>query len=216
MYAFLVLALPLGFLLLVLGVFPAGERSATKRPFLRGVLASIPLVLVARLLGAIVPTAPGSALGFFHELADRILPYAALPALLYRVFYRYGERLPPGAAERRLTAFYAGALAPMGLYETLRLWGRADPYELLLLPVVLAALVLSMPRLAFGFRDGYGFRMVLLTLGAAAAGVALAFIPFLFILRFWPLAWLLVAGAGWLAWFLSYPELARRPPPPTE
>ena len=101
MYLFLILGLPLGFLLLVLDAYPRGEYSLAGRAFTRGLAAFIPVSIFARILGAIVPAAYGSFLLTFHEWADRILPYAALPALAFLVFYRPGERLPPGVALRR-------------------------------------------------------------------------------------------------------------------
>ena len=61
----------------------------------------------------------------FHEWADRLLPYAVLPALAYLVFFKLGDRFPPGTEARRLTAFYAGALSPIGVCETARTWGSS-------------------------------------------------------------------------------------------
>jgi hypothetical protein len=213
MYVFLVLALPLGFASLVLALFPGEERDATKRALFRGLLASIPVVLVARVLGALVPEVPGSALGIFHEWTDRMLPYSALPALLYIVFYRYAEHMPVGAASRRLTSFYAGALMPMGLFETLRLWGRANPYELLVLPILLGTMVLIMPRVAFALHNSYGARLVLIAAATALGGLALCFFPLLFILGLWPLVLAATVGACSLGWWLACPELEAKPGP---
>jgi len=213
MYLFLVLALPLGFAMLGLALFPGEERTASKRAFFRGLLASLPLLLAARALGALVPEAPGSALGIFHEWADRILPYSALPALLYILFYRYAEHMPAGAASRRLTAFYAGALSPMGLCETLRLWGKADAYSIILLPILMAAMVLVMPRVAFALHESYGARLVLVAAAAAAGGLALCFFPLLFLLGLGPLAFALTGGLGLFSWWLARPELAAKPGP---
>jgi len=211
MYVFLVLALPLGFAALALALFPGEERTATKRAFFRGLIASLPLLLAARALGALVPEAPGSALDIFHEWADRILPYSALPALLFALFYRYAEHMPAGAASRRLTAFYAGALSPMGLFETLRLWGKADAYTIILLPILMAAMVLVMPRVAFALHETYGARLVLIAAAAAAVGLAFCFLPFLFLLGLGPLAFALTAGMGLFGWWLARPELAANP-----
>ena len=86
MYLFLIFGLPLGFLLLVIYGYPRSENTATRRAFGRGLAAFIPIWLLARLLGAIVPAAYGSPLLLFHEWVDRLLPYAAGPALTYLLF----------------------------------------------------------------------------------------------------------------------------------
>jgi hypothetical protein len=211
MYLFLLFGLPIGFILLLLHAYPPSESGATRRAFGRGLAASIPVWIVARLLGAIVPAIYGSLLLTFHEWADRILPYAALPALCYLVFYRPGEVLPSGAARRRLTAFYAGALSPAGLFESMRIWGSPSPYPLLLLPLILGAICLLMPMAMAVVHGSYGFRMAGF-IGAIAALTFLASLcPYLFLARLWPLAILLVAGLGTGAWFFASPELLRRP-----
>jgi hypothetical protein len=216
MYVFLVLGIPLGFVLLDLVLYPKEELIATKRAFHRGLVSFIPICIVARVLGFIVPAMPGSAWGALHEWADRMLPYAFLPAAMYPVFYRYGERLPPGVAERRLTAFFAGALSPVGLVEMIRMWGRPDTYGLFLLPLLLGAMVLIMPRVALDLRDGYGSGLVLTILASAAGTLAASFLPLLFLRRLWPLSWLAALAAIWLGWILALPGLSRRPPPQSE
>jgi hypothetical protein len=197
MYLFLVLGLPLGFLLLVLASFPRDETLEARRTFLRGLLISIPLWILARLAGSLVHPIYGSLLLVFCEWADRILPYAGLPAAGYLVFYRYGDDLGYGRLERRLTAFYAGALSPMGLGEMVRVFGDSEPYPLLLLPFVLAALVLAMPRFIAEAVEGYGFGKVLAVLGAAAFSLAASLGPWLFLARLWPLAWLAGRPSAW-------------------
>jgi len=216
MYAFLVLGLPVGFALLDLVVYPREELTATKRAFFRGLIAYVPVCLVARLLGSLVPQMPGTIWGALHEWADRIVPYAALPAAAYLVFYRYDERLPAGVARRRLTAFYAGALGPAGLVEMIRMWGRPDPYGIFLLPILLAAMVLIMPRLAFDLRDGYGWELARRIAAIVAGTFAASCLPLLLLLRLWPLAWLATGAAAWFGWQFALPELSRRPPPPSE
>ncbi len=212
MYFFLIFGLPVGFLLLVLREYPRNELSASRKAFIRGLAASVPIWLAARILGAIVPPAYGSFLSAFHEWADRLLPYAVLPALSYLVFYRPGERLPPGAAPRRLTAFYAGALSPMGLLETTRIWGSPESYTLFLLPVILASTCLAMPKLASMAYEGYGLGLALTIAAFAASTLALALCPFLLLARLWPIALLASAGAGAGAWLFASPELRMRPP----
>jgi hypothetical protein len=216
MYFFLVLALPLAFLLLVLEAYPRAERQTTGRAYVRGLVAFIPIWLLARLLGALVPAAYGSFLLTFHEWVDRILPYAALPALAYLAFYRPGERLPPGEALRRMTAFYAGALSPVGLCETARIWGSPEPYPLFLLPILLGAACLLMPLAAASIHDGYGLGLVLRIAATAAATFAASLSPFLILSHLWPLAILLTAAAAAGAWLFAYPELLRRAPVPLD
>ncbi len=212
MYFFLIFGLPLGFALLVLDAYPRSEYQPANRAFLRGLASFIPIWLVARLLGAIVPAAIGSFLLAFHEWADRLLPYAALPALAYLVFYKPDQILPAGAVPRRLTAFYAGALAPVGLCETTRVWGNPAPYVLFLLPFLLAAICLVMPKAAMALRDGYGFRLAATIAAILASTFAASLCPALLLARLWPLAILLVASIGAGAWFAAYPDLLRRPP----
>jgi hypothetical protein len=212
MYSFLILGLPLAFLLLVLREYPESERSVAKKTFLRGLVLFLPIWLVARLLGAIVPAMYGSFLFAFHEWADRLLPYAALPAMGYLVFYRPGERLPPGAAPRRLTAFYAGALAPVGLFETTRIWGSPEPYALFVLPLLLAAICVAMPKAAALVHMSYGFELAATIAAFVVVGLVASLCPFLFHVRLWPIALLLAAAVALGAWRFAYGDLLLRPP----
>jgi hypothetical protein len=212
MYAFLVLALPLGFLLLFIGLYPRSEALQTRRAYLRGVAASIPIYFVARILWSVVPPLYGSFLLVLHEWAGRFLPYAGLPVLLYLAFYRFDERLPAGSFERRLTAFYAGSLSPMGLYEMVRIWGSPDPYDILILPFLLAAVAIAMPKIAQSIHRAYGFGLALRCSGAVLGSLAVSFCPTLFLARLWPLSWLLVAAAGAGAWFLARDGLEAKEP----
>ncbi|HET7838644.1 MAG TPA: hypothetical protein VFL04_02705 [Rectinemataceae bacterium] len=212
MYAFLVLGLPLGFLLLYIGIYPREEAIPTRRAYLRGLVASIPVYLVARLLGAIVPSVYGSPLFALHEWAARFLPFAGLPVLLYLAFYHFGERLGPGSLERRLTAFHAGALSPIGLYEMVRIWGSPNPYDVLIFPFLLAATALALPRIAISVDGSYGFGLVLRVAGAALASLAISICPTLILARLWPLIWLVAAAAGAGAWFFARGGLEARAP----
>jgi hypothetical protein len=211
MYFFLILGLPLAFLLLVLREYPKNELPAVRKAFLRGLVAFIPTWLAARMLGAIVPAVYGSFLYAFHEWADRLLPYTALPALCFLVFYKPGERLPPGSGPRRFTAFYVGALTPIGLCETARIWGSPEPYALFILPLLLAASCLVMPKAASFIHMSYGFSLAATIVALAAGGFVLSLCPFLFHVRLWPIALLITAAACAGAWFYAYPELRQRP-----
>lgn len=214
MYAFLLFGLPLAYVLLILRVYPREDAQATRRATVRGLLAAIPVWLLARLLGNLVPAAWGSPLLAFHEWADRFLPYAVLPALAYAVFYHYGESLPAGQAARRLTAFYAGALSPLGLGEMTRIWGNPSAYSVLVLPLLFTALALAMPALVLAFFEEYGARRALPVLAAVLATLAASLVQWLFLARFWPLALLLAAGLAAAAWLYAAPGLLRRPPRP--
>ncbi len=212
MYLFLIFGLPLGFLLLVLDLYPRSEFSQTRGAFARGVAAFIPTWLFARILGSIVPTRYGSFLICFHEWADRLLPYAVLPALAYLVFFKLGDRLPPGTEARRLTAFYAGALSPIGVCETARTWGSPSPYALFLLPFILAAICLAMPKAMTRINQSYGFTLAVQVVGVAAVTLLASLCPYFFLARLWPLSILLIAVLGLWTAFLACEELRRRAP----
>jgi hypothetical protein len=211
MYLFLLFGLPLGFFLLVLQAYPRSEYEATRRAFARGLVAFLPVWLIARILGALVPEMIGSLLYAFHEWADRILPYAALPGLAYLVFYAPHESLPAGAGPRRLSAFYAGSLCPVGLIETIRIWGNPEPYALFLLPMLLGAICLIMPKVVAHAYSAYGIALAATIVAFAAVCFAASLCPFLILARLWPLALLIVGAAGAGAWYFAYPELLRRP-----
>jgi hypothetical protein len=212
MYLFLIFGLPLGFVLLTIYAYPSAERSDTRKAFYRGLASFVPIWIVARILGAIVPEIYGSPLLALHEWADRILPYCALPAAAYLVFYKPSEGLGVGREKRRFTAFYSGALAPVGLFETVRIWGSPDPYVLFLLPLVLAAACVIMPHVARSLYDGYGLDLILPIAAAIAASLVVALLPFLFLIRLWPLALIAVGALCALAWFRYYPDLEERTP----
>jgi len=212
MYLFLLFGPAFAFILLVLLVYPSEELGETRRAALRGILAAIPIWIVAGFLGSLVPPLYGSFLLGFHEWALRFLPYAFLPAAAYLVFYRLAEPLRPGAKARRLTAFYAGALCPLGLGEMVRIWGSPDAYELFVLPILLCALVLAMPRIIMELEDSYGARRFALILGSLAATFAASCGLWLFLLRVWPFAWLLAAILALGAWALARADLLKRAP----
>jgi hypothetical protein len=208
MYLFLLFALPLGFWLLCLLLYPREERADTKKALLRGLIASIPTWILARLFDLVMPEFWGSFLSILAEWFNRFLPYALMPALGYSVFYRLDERLPLGYARRRLTAFYAGALAPMGLFETIMLWGKPSAYANLFLPFLVAALVLCMPPLVLNFKREYGKGKLKPALMACALTLAASAVRPLFLAQLWPLAVILVAAIAAYAWFKAEPELA--------
>ena len=89
MYLFLVFAPALAFFLLVYLYFPREEIEGTRKALIRGLIAALPVWLLSRLCGSILPAWPGSILGVLHEWADRFLPYSLFPALAYVVFYRH-------------------------------------------------------------------------------------------------------------------------------
>lgn len=216
MYAFLVFALPLAFLLLAYLLCPMEEIGSAKHAVLRGLLSAIPIWIVARLLGAIVPGLWGSPLLALHEWADRFLPYSVLPGLAYAVFYHYNKRLSPGEEERRLTAFYAGAIAPFGLGEMTRVWGNPDAYSVFIIPLLLAAIVLALPRFTLMFAGEYGARRLLPAGAVALVTLVASFVRPLFITQLWPLAWLLAGLLAAGAWFFALPGLSRRAPKPVQ
>jgi len=214
MYIFLVLGLPLGFTLLYLRTYPREEAVETRRAFVRGMIAFVPTWITARILGSIVPAAYGSFFLSFHELADRILPFACIPGASFLAFYRLGDDQGHGFLQRRLTSFYAGALAPAGLVEMTRIWGAPDTYTLFALPLILCAIALAAPKAVLALRDGYGAGLAGAIAASAGGILALSLGPWLFLAQLWPLALAIAAGAVAAAWFLVAPELSRRPPQP--
>lgn len=208
MYLFLLFALPLGFCLLGLLLYPREEYADTKKVLIRGLIVSIPTWLLARLFDFIIPEFWGSVLSVFTEWFNRFLPYALMPALGYTVFYSLDERVPGGYAQRRLTAFYAGALAPMGLFETISLWGSPGAYTNLFLPFLMAAIVLCLPPLVLNFKREYGNGKLKPAAKACALTLATAAVRPLFLAQLWPLAVILVAAIAIYAWYTAEPELA--------
>ena len=118
--------------------------------------------------------------------------------------------------ERRLTAFYAGCLAPFGLGEMTRIWGNPEVYSLFVLPVLLAAVVLAMPRFTLVFAGEYRARRILPAACAGLASLALAFVRPLFVAQLWPLGLLLAGLLAAGAWVFSLPGLTRRSPQPIQ
>ncbi len=212
MYIFLLLALPLGTLLLFMRFYPREELIATRKAALFGLLAALPVWLLARLLGLALPPVWGSALFVFHEWADRFLPYALFPALGYAVFYHHGEHLPVGTAQRRLTAFYAGVLAPFGLGEAARAWGEPNAYTLFMLPLLIATIGIAAPPLVLAFVEEYGARRLIPLAVGLGATLAAAAVRWLFLARLWPLALALALGLAALAWLYAASGLAERSP----
>ncbi|MDA8426396.1 MAG: hypothetical protein M0Z80_09695 [Treponema sp.] len=214
MYIFLLFGPLLGFMLLILLVYPPEELDETKRAALRGLVSALPIWIVSRIMGSMVTPLYGSFLLGFHEWSVRMLPYAGLPAAAYLIFYRLSEPLRPGVKARRITSFYAGAIAPLGLGEMVRIWGHPEPYDLFILPFLFGAIAVAMPRIVVEIEDSYGMRRIAVILGAAAATFAASLCPWLFLLRFWPLAWLLAACLCLAAWAYARPSLLRRAPRP--
>ncbi len=111
-----------------------------------------------------------------------------------------------------MTAFFAGCLAPLGLGEMTRLWGNPDAYSVFVLPFLLAAVILAVPRFLIAFAGEYGARRVLPALGLAISSLAAAFVRPLFVVQLWPLGILLAAAVAAGAWFFSIPGLLRKAP----
>jgi hypothetical protein len=212
MYLFLIFGLPLGFVLFVISICPRIEFADIWKAFGRGCAVFFPLWIVARILGAIVPASYGSILLGFHELADRVLPYGALPALGYLVFYKPGERVPAGFLSRRFTAFYAGALTPVGLCETFMVWGSPEPYVLFLLPILLASICVIMPKIASLLYRSYGLELGTTIAATITASLVVSLCPFLFLVHLWPLALAIVAAVVAGAWRFAFPDLEARAP----
>ncbi len=214
MYAFLVFSLPLAIFLLDMLVYPRQELVSMRRAFVRGLVAALPIWLLSRIPGLVIPYFWGSPFLAVNEWLDRFLPYSILPALAYAVFYRYGERLGPGMAQRRLTSFYAGCLALFGLGEMTKAWGHPDIYTVMVLPFILAATTLAAPRIVLAALGSWGFRRAIIIGAGALVTLAAGCILPLFLAQLWPLALLLAGVLCASAWFLSAAGLFARPSAP--
>jgi hypothetical protein len=212
MFLFLIFGIPLGFALLVVLLFPRDEMQDWRRALLRGLVSAIPVWIVSRFLGSLIPAAWGSPLLVFHEWFDRFLPYSVLPALCYAVFYHYSEKLARGRRERRFTAFYAGTLSPIGIGEMTRYLISPDFYGLIVLPSLLFALVLGVPLMIAVWIEAWTFRRVLLAFAFVGGTLALSTPAVLLLARYWPLALLVSALAIMGSLWIAFPRLAWQAP----
>ncbi len=208
MYLFLLCGLPLGFYLLTLLRYPAEERPVHDKAVLRGLIACLPAWLLAKLFEALIPAFWGTFFSIFTEWFDRFLPYALVPALFYLFFYKYDEKIPQGLAVRRLVSFYAGAIGPLGIIETVACWGRPNAYLLLILPFLSAALVLALPPLLLSFAAEYGSGKVRPALIMLALTLLASSVWPLFLAQWWVAALILTLGLCALVWFKVEPLLS--------
>ena len=211
MFLFLIIAPVLASLWLFIAAFPMTERKETRDAVIRGLAISLPLWFLARLFGSFLPEAWGSLLNSFHELFDRVLPYSAFPALGYAVFWNYREKMDRERFQRRLTAFYAAALAPMGLGETTRSLPSPDFHVVIILPFILATIVLALPILIQTWLGAWGWRRVLLVAGYLAGALILSSTEWFMVARNWYLSVLVVAAAFAIAWRAALPGLSAMP-----
>lgn len=216
MYLFAALALPLGFILLYIRAYPDGELAVCRREFLRGLILSPFAWVLSGILGSILPDFLGSAFLILSEWVNRTLPFAGFPLLGYMVFHHLDERLPPGVAERRMTAFLAGCLAPFGIAEAARSWQSPDLYLAILLPIVTAGMALSSGRAALGIALEYGFRRGIRIAALIVASLAAATPRWLMLSGLWPLAILVVGLVAGISWLYAGPALFRRAPAPLD
>jgi hypothetical protein len=202
----------MAFVLLFIVAYPPEELEDTKAVAIRGLVTSLPLWFLARFLGSLMPAAWGSPLLAFHDWFDLVLPYAALPALGYAVFWRYDERIERPRFLRRLTTFYAACLAPMGFGETARSLLAPDLFIIILLPVIVATLILALPVMIQAWFDTWAWRKALLVAFFVAAGLALSLARWFMLARTWYFAVALVAFALASALRLALPRLMARSP----
>ena len=210
MYLFPVLALPLGFVLLYMSAYPEEERPTCRREVLRGLVLSPLVWILSGLVGSLMPDFPGSPLLILSDWADRSLPLAGLPLLGYALFHRLDERMPAGAAERRMAAFFAGSLMPIGVAEAARSWASPDLYLVVLLPVLTASMALVVGPAASGIAYEYGWRRAPRILALVLATMAAAAPRWLLLSGLWPLALLLTALIAFLSWLYAGQGLTRR------
>jgi hypothetical protein len=153
MYIFSIFAIPLSFYILVLVLYPPREHAEALRTWLRGFAMSLPLVLLARAAGSLVPTMYGTILSPLHEAADRFLPYVILPGAVYSLF-RHGADSDAGNPSRRnMTSFYAGALSLSGCAEIFHTVEAPSVFTLFALPFLTFSTLLAAPRFWVGLRE---------------------------------------------------------------
>ena len=210
MWFFLVLCLPLSLAHAIFSWFPPAERESTKQALLRGLLSSIPVWLISRFLGSLLPSMVGSPFYAFNEWLDHILPYSLLPLLAYAFFWRLDEKVEGGLLQRRLTAFYGACLGPFGFVEMTRTELSPNLYTLIVLPLIILAIAASMPAVFRLWRGAWTSRRILMGLAFTIAGLLLGLTRWLLLARYWYIAIALVAGAALLVWFRALPGLLSR------
>lgn len=209
MYLFPISAIPLGFFFLAIVVFPFHERSAASRAFARGIFAFIPLALVEALASAVLDPGYGTPSHIAYEWTRLILPCALVPLVCFGIFYRLGSEPASDGMDRRILSFYAGALSPVALAESIRIWERPEPYTLFILPFALATIALAAPAAIRRIRESRARGIIATALATVTGSLVLSLGHWLFTAQLWPLAALGTMAAFLAAWLVSVPALGR-------
>ncbi len=164
MFLFLIFGMALAFAWLYLVTYPVPEHHEARRAVLRGAIASLPLWYIARFFGSLfLPDWDSLVISALREALDRVLPYSFLPLAGYALFWRFdrpsGEDKAEGKVKharsiRRLTAFYAGCITPLGIGEMARIMPNSDLQTILLLPLTLSCIVLGLPYAILRWQTG--------------------------------------------------------------
>ncbi|HUX39813.1 MAG TPA: hypothetical protein VMV83_01500 [Rectinemataceae bacterium] len=210
MWFFLVLCLPLALVHSIFTWFPPSEMVSTKRALIRGLISSIPVWILSRFFGSLLPSMLGSPLFALNEWFGRILPYSLLPLVAYAFFWRLDEKMEGDKLQQRLTAFYGACLGPFGFIEMTKIELSPDLYSLIILPVILLMIAASMPALFRLWRGSWTSRRVLIGMGFAIGSMLLALSRWLLMARFWYIALAIVGGGTAFAWFRALPGLTPR------
>ncbi|MDP3178776.1 MAG: hypothetical protein Q8M76_12800 [Spirochaetaceae bacterium] len=188
-------------------VFPSHERSAAARAFTRGIFAFIPLAMVEAIASTALDPGYGTPNFIAYEWVRLILPCALVPLACFGIFYRLASEPAGEETNRRILSFYAGALSPVALVESIRIWERPEPYSLFILPFALATIALAAPVAIRRIRESRPAGVVVTVLVAVTGSLILSLGHWLFTAQLWPLAALATMAAFLAAWIISVPAL---------
>jgi hypothetical protein len=209
MYLFPITAIPLGYFFLTVIVFPSLQRRDAIRAYSRGLFGFLPLLLVELIVSIALDPGYGASNFIAYEWARLILPSALVPAACFGIFYKFDFSAASGETDRLLLSFYAGALSPLGVAESIRIWERPEPYTLFILPFALAAIALAAPVAIRLIRKGRATGVIAAASAALLGSAILSLGHWLFLANLWPLAALTTMAALLVAWHVSLPALWR-------
>ncbi len=192
------------FYLLLQSIFFPEEGKAGLLPFVRGIVFSIPAMLLFLLLqGLVPPIYTGSGIYLRYTFSDLLL-YPLLAIGMFFLAWRTGRS---GSIDSIYGAvsFFAGAFSLLGLFDIVTNEHYRNLYLLVLLPMLRFPLVLLVPFLLLQILEEGGFARVLYILLLLAVPAVLGLAPFFYYSNrlFLSVAStvLLVAGAGAFFWF---------------
>ena len=210
MYAFTLLALPLGFVIMYAGVRDPGQKESALRSVFKGVVMGIPGLLLWLPYALLVRPSWGSfALSLAFLLRYWVLPFGLMTGAY--ALARGFRGLERGTDYRAAVAFGLGFLSVFQAAHAVMHWADRYPAYVLVLPVTLAASAFAYPvLLEESAIDGLpeGLRWLAAALGGfflAAVALALFFLK----LEWLGLVLAVLYTAG--ALYLGIERLGRRP-----